>query len=100
MKILPCLFAVALLAVPAVADDCDHTAPREEAVDAAGAELVEIDASAGYLRVVGEEGAGEVRVVGEACASSEDLLERVRLVVERSGDRVRMIGPNRTGFRA
>ncbi len=83
--------AVLLLAVPALADDCDHTAPREETVDASGVETVEIDASAGYLRVRGEEGGGQIRARGEACASSEKLLEGVQLIVKRSGDRVRIV---------
>ncbi len=76
--------------VPAFADDCDHRAPREESIDAAGVERIEIEASAGFLRVEGVKGS-EVRVVGEACASSARLLEDVRLVVRRSGDRVRII---------
>ena len=80
-----------LVAGSALGDDCDFTALREETVDAAGIELIEIDASAGYLRVVGEDGAGEVRARGEACASSESLLEEVRLVARRSGDRLRII---------
>ncbi len=80
-----------LIAVPAIAEDCDHVAPREETIDASGVELIEIDASAGYLRIVGEEGSGEVRAQGEACASSESLLEDIRLVTRRSGSRIRII---------
>ncbi|MEM7356133.1 MAG: DUF4097 family beta strand repeat-containing protein [Acidobacteriota bacterium] len=81
-----------LTATAAIAwgDDCDHTAPREEVIDAAGAELVEIDASAGFLRVLGSDGAGQIQVRGEACASSERLLEDVQLEVRQSGDRVRI----------
>ncbi len=82
--------AIALLAVPAFADDCDFTASREESADATGVEKIEIDASAGYLRVIGKEGAAQILASGEACASSERLLEGVQLVVKRSGDRVRI----------
>lgn len=91
MSVIASVALVLLLAVPALADDCDFTAPREDFADAAGVERVEIDASAGYLRVLGEEGAAQIRANGEACASSESLLEGVQLVVERSGDRVRIV---------
>ena len=90
-KIMSCITLAALLAVPAVADDCDYTAPREDSVDAGGIERVEIDAAAGYLRVIGEEGAAQIEVEGEACASSESLLEDVQVVVKRSGGRVRIV---------
>ena len=51
MRVLLCIASAAfLLAVPALADDCDHVAPREESTDAGGVELIEIDASAGFLR--------------------------------------------------
>jgi len=77
-----------LIAGAAIADDCDHTAPRNEVIDAAGAERVEIDASAGFLKILGSDGADEIRVRGDACASSQSLLEDVRLEVRRSGSRV------------
>ena len=80
-----------LTASGSFAYDCDHTAPRDEVIDAAGAERIEIDASAGFLKVHGSEGASEIRVSGEACASSESLLEDIRLEVRRSGDRVRIV---------
>ncbi len=80
----------AIAAVPAVADDCDHRAPREDTLDAAGVKLIEIDAGAGFLRVEGVKGS-EVKVVGEACASSSSLLEDTQLTVRRSGDRIRVI---------
>ncbi len=85
------LIALFLLALPAVADDCDFTGTREDSVDAAGVESVEIDAGAGYLRVIGENGAAQIRARGEACASSEALLEEIRLEVDRSGDRLRIV---------
>ncbi len=86
------ILAVGLLAAfPGLADDCDHTAPREDFVDAGGAERVIIDVGAGSLKVNGREGADVVQVRGEACASSEKLLEDIQLRVERSGDRVRIV---------
>ena len=90
-------YAVSILAVglamalPALADDCDHVEPRQEFVDAGGVERVEIDASAGFLRVTGRSGADLVRVEAEACASSKSLLEKIQLTVRRSGDRVRIV---------
>ena len=87
-----CLFAgAALSAVPALAADCDFNALHEDAATAAGVELIEIEASAGDLKVIGEEGSGLIRVHGEACASKQRLLEDVRLLVERHGANVRIV---------
>ena len=80
-----------LIVGAAAAEDCDHIAPREETLDVSGVELIEIDASAGYLRVVGEDRSSELRIRGEACASSERLLEDVQLVVRRYGSRIRVV---------
>ena len=101
-RTLPILAAALLVALPALGDDCDHTAPREDSVDAGGVELIEIDAAAGSLRVVGRAGADVVQVRGEACASSESLLADIQLTVRRSGDRVRIVAemPNNTWGRS
>ncbi|MDH3283708.1 MAG: DUF4097 domain-containing protein [Acidobacteriota bacterium] len=87
--ILAAVFVAA--AAPAFAADCDRTAPREAVVDAAGATLLEIEAAAGSLAVVGREGLSEVRATGEACASNESLLDQVRLVASRRGDRIVLV---------
>lgn len=85
-----CVLIVAA-AVPARADDCDYEAQREATIDAAGASLIEIEAHAGSLVVEGREGLGQVEAHGKACSSRESLLDEVRIVTRRSGDRVRII---------
>ncbi len=69
-------------------DDCQHDAPREAVVDAAGATVLRIEAGAGFLHVEGKEGLTEVRASGTACAKKKAQLEEVELVGKRSGTQV------------
>ena len=82
------LVAAALAAGPpaALADDCAYTADREASLDAGGVRVVRIDAKAGALRVEGRTGLTRVEARGTACASSESVLDRIRLVATRQGD--------------
>lgn len=82
---------IGAVSAPLRADDCDYEAQREATIDAAGASLIEIEAHAGSLVVEGREGLGQVEARGKACASRESLLDDVRIVTRRSGDRVRII---------
>jgi hypothetical protein len=63
-----------------------YSAPRNAVVNAAGARLIEVEASAGSLRVEGRPGLTQVQVTGTARSSSQDLLSRITLVAERRGD--------------
>ncbi|HJQ12128.1 MAG TPA: hypothetical protein VJ840_13945 [Gemmatimonadaceae bacterium] len=65
-----------------------YTAPRNAVVNAAGARLVEVEAGAGSLRVEGKQGLSQVQVTGTARASSQGILNEIRLIAERRGDRV------------
>ncbi len=65
-----------------------YTAPRNAVVDAAGAKGIEVEAAAGSLRVEGKPGLRQVQVTGTARASSQQLLNEIRLIAERRGDRV------------
>jgi hypothetical protein len=65
-----------------------YTAPRNAVVNAAGARIVEVEAAAGSLRVEGKPGLSQVQVNGTARASSQGLLNQIRLIAERDGDRV------------
>src|SRR5882724_7731565 len=65
-----------------------YTAPRNALVDAAGAKTVEVDAAAGILRVEGKPGLRQVQVTGTARASSQGLLNQIKLIAERRGDLV------------
>jgi hypothetical protein len=65
-----------------------YTAPRNAVVDAAGAKTVEVDAAAGILRVEGKPGLSQVQVTGTARASSQRLLNDIKLIAERRGDLV------------
>lgn len=65
-----------------------YTAPRNAVVNASGARIVEVEAAAGSLRVEGKPGLTQVQVTGTARASSQGLLDDIRLIAERNGDRV------------
>jgi len=64
----------------------DYTAPRNAVVDATGARAVEVEASAGTLRVEGKPGLRQVQVTGTARASSQQFLNQIKLIAERRGD--------------
>ncbi len=66
----------------------DLTAVRSGAVAAESVTNVRIAAGAGWLRVEGRPGATQIRAIGTAHASSEELLNRIRLTVTRSGNDV------------
>lgn len=63
-----------------------YTSPRNAVVDAAGARTVEVEAAAGILRVEGKAGLRQVQVTGTARASSQQFLNRIKLIAERRGD--------------
>jgi hypothetical protein len=65
-----------------------YTAPRNAVVNAAGARIVAVEAGAGSLRVEGKQGLSQVQVTGTARASSQGVLNQIRLIAERQGDRV------------
>lgn len=94
--LIPTVFLLPLLPLPgcaALADGaapCDRTAEHSATVDAEGAALLRVAASAGSLEIRGEEGLATVEVAGTACASDTGLLEEVRLEARREGDEVRI----------
>ena len=73
---------------PGNAQSDDYSAPRNAAVNAAGARVIRISASAGYLNVTGRTGISQVRVTGVARASSRRILDEIKLQAERQGDEV------------
>ena len=75
-----------LIASAAHAQGPNYTAPRNAVVDAAGARTVEVEAAAGSLRVEGRPGLRQVQVIGTARSSSQQFLNRIRLIAERRGD--------------
>ncbi|MGD2113773.1 MAG: hypothetical protein PVG07_01895 [Acidobacteriota bacterium] len=70
----------------AIADDCDHSAPREASLDVDGATRLVIDVGAGSLDVRGSEGLDRVRAEGTACASRAEYLDDIALSTDRRGD--------------
>ena len=81
----------AVAAAPFLIGSAAHaqfTAPRNAVVNASGARIVEVEAAAGSLRVEGKPGLTQVEVTGTARASSQSLLNDIRLIAERDGDRV------------
>jgi hypothetical protein len=70
-------------------DDCEFTARREATLDPGIAEQLLVAAAAGDLTIRVEPGATGATAVGTACASSQELLDRITLVageVDSSGD--------------
>ena len=75
-----------IIGTAAHAQSTPYTAPRNAVVDAAGARTVEVEAAAGSLRVEGKAGLKQVQVEGTARASSQQFLNRIKLIAERRGD--------------
>jgi hypothetical protein len=74
-------------------ENCRHEARREATVDVASAARLAVEVGAGSLRVEGRQGVQRVRVSGRACASSEDLLDQLRVEATRDGGTVRVRTP-------
>lgn len=73
--------------------DCRYEARREATVDAASAARLAVEVGSGSLRVEGKQGLQRVRVSGRACASSEELLDQLRVEATRDGGTVRVRTP-------
>lgn len=80
--VLACLTAGQVWAQDA---SCRFQANRAGGTDLAGVEKVVIRAGAGDLKVVGRERAVRLEARGQACASSQELLDKIRLHVRREG---------------
>jgi hypothetical protein len=80
--VLPTLLVIALVQFP---DECRYEAERSAQTNASGATLLDLRADAGSLQVIGRPGLTEVRVRARACASSQALLEQLRVTANRSG---------------
>lgn len=74
-----------LLAAPALAD-CDVIARREISVPAGGIARLNLETGAGMLKIVGVAGIDAIRAHGTACASSQRLLDQIKLTSQRSGN--------------
>lgn len=79
------IVAMAPVAASAQSRDDHYTAPRNATVNATGASRIEIDASAGFLRVRGVT-SSTVTVTGLARASRQTLLQEIKLIAERRGE--------------
>jgi len=77
-----------IIGTTAYAQEAPYTAPRNASVDATGAKMVEVEAAGGILRVEGKPGLRQIQVTGTARASSPRLLNEIKLIAERRGDRV------------
>lgn len=85
--------AVATGAAAQDQDACRYEAERSANVEASAGDRLAVMARAGSLRVEGRTGISRVQVRGHACASSEDLLEKLRLETGRSDGVVRVEVP-------
>ena len=94
------LIILSLLVLPALAladEHCAFQAPQELDIDLAGVKTLEIDMGSNQLHLDGAPVAG-VEVRGRACASSQDLLDRVRVTQRREGDRLVLKAENESGW--
>ena len=79
------LLALALLAPGlALADRCEHSAPRSLDLDLDGIREVRLEIGSDRIEVVA--GSGPHAVSGRACASDADVLDRITVTQERRGD--------------
>ena len=69
-------------------DDCAFSAPRNLDLPAGAVKTLVVRAAAGGLKIDGEPGLAQVQVRGLACASSQQILDGIRLVQRREGDRL------------
>jgi hypothetical protein len=92
------VIVAALIPVKASAQSGEYSAPRNAVVNAAGARIIRISASSGFLYVNGRPGLTQVRVTGTARASSQRVLSEIRLLAERQGDMVvvKVVMPDET----
>ncbi len=86
-----CAATVLIPLSAARADSCAEQAQRRAALNLEGAREVSIEAHAGSLSVRGEEGATTVTAEGTACAPNRRMLDQTRLLITRSGDRIRIV---------
>jgi hypothetical protein len=85
-KLIPAV-ALALGSIAlAHADDCRRSAERSAVADAAGITKVVIGAGAGDLKVRGAPTTSRIQANGHACASNDDLLEKIQIESRREGD--------------
>lgn len=71
-------------------DNCTYSSDFVETQAVDGATRLEVNAISGSLTIRGQEGLTEVRAEGRACASSENLLQKMSLESSRSGETVRV----------
>ncbi|MGH8179309.1 MAG: DUF4097 family beta strand repeat-containing protein [Steroidobacter sp.] len=87
-----------LIALSAAAQDCKFSKDEAANIELGSATRVVIAAGAGELKVRGEENRTALNASGRACASSQELLDQMRLETRRDGDALylRTIMPDMT----
>ena len=87
------ILGTAVAAAPFILTSAAHaqfssafSAPRNATIDATGARGIEVQASAGLLRIEGRTGLRQVQVRGTARSSEQRTLSDIRLIAERRGD--------------
>lgn len=89
IKTLAIAAVLGVVALPVAADvDCEYQEQRQAVLDVDGAKELFIDASAGFLKVIGSNNLSEVVVEGVACASRASDLADIQLETRRRGDRL------------
>lgn len=81
------ILSLLALSLPALADECKHSAPRNLDLDLTGIKTVMFHVGHNELRVEASPGATG-KIGGRACTSDEDRLDRLTLTQARSGDKL------------
>lgn len=68
--------------------DCRYQDDRNATIDAAAARLLAVEAGAGSLKIVGKAGQKNIVIRGKACASSKEMLDRIKLESRRDGSTI------------
>jgi DUF4097 and DUF4098 domain-containing protein YvlB len=77
-----------VFALPAAAEGCKFTKDHAADVKLGGAKRIVVTAGAGELTVRGEDGRAAAGAAGRACASSQELLDQIRIESRVEGDAV------------
>lgn len=95
---------IALLAAVAAgrasAEGCVKEAQRNLQLDTSGVTKIAITAGAGELQIKGERGSKQLTAKGTACASDQELIEKIQLESRRDGSTlsVKVVLPDADGF--
>jgi hypothetical protein len=88
MRRLLVLLPLLLIALPAAADECRYSAPRNLHDDLSGVRGVQIELHSHDMHLVGGGASSSLELTGRACASSQSALDNLQVTSHREGDQL------------